>query len=187
MKFSRLLTLVMVFILFATGVQAGTWYVYTPNGKSLNLRSPANNAVIGNIPYGTQLETDDLLSSETAAYVNWGGKAGFVKWNFLVKDPPPSKGGTTTVAKSKAPATPKPETMLPTDGDGFVTIQAFGAYIEYNGNKSKGKFSAVSYDTPVKVKVTADIPKGRSIDYWVIDGGWRHRLLDIHLHCSSYS
>ena len=94
MKLSRLLALLLVFVLLAAGAQASTWYVYTSNGKTLNLRSPVNNAVIGNIPYGTQLEVDDLLSNQTAAYVNWAGKAGFVKWNFLVKDPPPSANGT---------------------------------------------------------------------------------------------
>ena len=170
MKFTRLLALLMLIMLFTVSVQAETWYVNTPNGKTLNLRSPINNAVIGNIPYGTRLETDDLMSTETAAYVTWGGLSGFVKWNFLVKEPPVSKYGAKATAQPIVTPTPKPEYMLPTDGDGLITIQAYGAYIEYNSNKGKGKFSAVSYDTPVKLNVTADVPKGRSIDYWVIDG-----------------
>ncbi len=170
MKLTRVMALLLMFILLTVNAQAATWYVYTPNGKTLNLRSPANNAVIGNIPYGTKLESDDMLSTETAAYVSWGGKAGFVKWNFLVKDPPPSANGTKPAPMPKVTATPKPEKLLPTDGDGLTTIQALGAYLEYNSNKSKGKFSAISYDKPVKLKVTADVPKGRTIDYWVIDG-----------------
>ena len=170
MKLSRLLALLLVFVLLAAGAQASTWYVYTSNGKTLNLRSPVNNAVIGNIPYGTQLEVDDLLSNQTAAYVNWAGKAGFVKWNFLVKDAPPAKGGAKATAKPKAAVTAAPVKLLPTSGDGLVTIQALGAYVQYNSGKDTAKYSAISYDTPVKLKVTADVPKGKSIDYWVIDG-----------------
>ena len=167
MKLTRLLALLVLLMLLTASAQAETWYVYTPNGKTLNLRSPINNAVIGNIPFGTRLETDDLMSTQTAAYVTWGGQSGFVKWSFLVKDPP---YGTKTTAQPQVTPTPKPEYMLPTDGDGLVTIQAYGAYLEYNSNKNKGQFSAISYDTPVKLKVTADVPKGKSIDYWVIDG-----------------
>ena len=52
MKLTRVMALLLMFILLTVNAQAATWYVYTPNGKTLNLRSPANNAVIGNIPNG---------------------------------------------------------------------------------------------------------------------------------------
>ena len=170
MKPNRLIPLLLALMLIVLSAQAETYYVYTANGKSLNMRSAENNAVIGNIPNGTMLETDDLRSNETAAYVTWGGKSGFVKWQFLRKEPPASKGSVQTAS----PAVQKPETvrmdnMLPTNGEGDVTIQAYGAYIEYT-SKNSGKYSAVSFDKPVKVKVTADLPKGKTIDYWVIDG-----------------
>ncbi len=171
MKRICFLTLLLAVLIICTCALADTYYVFTPNGKTLNLRSPANNAVIGNIPYGTKLETDSNLSTETAAYVTWGGKSGYVKWQFLVKDPPPSKSGSTVKA-SPAKTTVKtvPGAMLPTDGDGDITIQAYGAYIEYTSKKNSGQYSAVSFDSPVKVKVTASLPKGKTIDYWVIDG-----------------
>ena len=178
MKLKRSLLVALSLLLLAVVVtaQADTWYVYTANGKSLNLRSPVNNAVIGNIPYGTKLETDDHYSTETAAFVTWGGKSGYVKWNFLVKDPPPSKNGkapaATATPRPAGNAKPQTAEMLPTSGDGAITVQAFGAYIEYTGSKNtdKGKYSAISFDKSTKLNVTADLPAGKSIDYWVIDG-----------------
>ena len=171
MKLKRLLIMLLAILMIAASAQAGTWYVYTQNGKSLNLRSPENNAVIGNIPYGTKLETNDMLSTETAAYVTWGGKSGFVKWQFLVKDPPSQKNSKTSATVTAAPkaSTQAAEQLRPTAGDGEITVQTFGAYVEYS-SKSTGKYSAISFNSPVKVKVTADLPKGKSIDYWVIDG-----------------
>ena len=182
MKFIRFLALITALLLIGLPALAETYYVYTPNGKSLNLRSPQNNAVIGNIPYGTKLETNDALSTETAAYVNWGGKAGYVKWSYLVKDPPPSLKGEP--APTEAPtALDSGETknvshfttvelsLLPADGEGEVTIQTYGAYIQYTlKSKSTPKYSAISYDEPVKLKVTADPPSGKTVEYWVIDG-----------------
>ena len=69
----------------ALPVQAETWYVYTKNGKTLNLRDEYTNKVIGNIPYGTALEPDPGKSTEKAAYVTYKGISGFVKWEFLQK------------------------------------------------------------------------------------------------------
>ncbi len=173
MRLKRLLTLLAALLLIAVSAQADTWYVYTPNGKTLNLRSPETNAVIGNIPYGTKLETDNMRSTETAAYVTWGGQSGYVKWSFLVPNPPPARGGSKPTPAPASKQAQKPMRsiiqLLPADGEGDITVQTFGAYVEYNKN-STGKYSAISFDVPVKVKITADPPKGKSIDYWVIDG-----------------
>ena len=37
MKFTRLLALLMLIMLFTVSVQAETWYVKTPNGKTVNV------------------------------------------------------------------------------------------------------------------------------------------------------
>ena len=79
---------------------ADTFYVYTENGKTLNLRSATDNKVIANIPYGTALEPDSELSTETAAYVTYKGESGYVKWKYLVKEKPASRKRTS--------ATPEP-------------------------------------------------------------------------------
>ena len=79
---------------------AETFYVYTENGKTLNLRSATDNKVIANIPYGTALEPDDALSTETAAYVTYKGESGYVKWKYLVREKP--------AARKKTASTPEP-------------------------------------------------------------------------------
>ena len=62
MKKRRLTALVAAVLLLTmvpmwpTGAQ--TVWVYTKNGKTLNLRDEYTNKVIGHIPYGTKLETD---------------------------------------------------------------------------------------------------------------------------------
>ena len=158
--------LIAVLALLSVSAQASTWYVATANKKTASLRDPATNAVVRNIPYGTALEVDDQRSNETSAYVTWGGKSGFVRRDQLSETPP----ADSAAAISDPNAAGQTQTMLPTAGSGAVTIQAIGAYLEYNSGKDKGKYSAISYDTPVKLRVTANVPKGRSIDYWVIDG-----------------
>ena len=75
----------------SAAASADTFYVYTENGKTLNLRSATNNSVIANIPYGTALEPDSELSTETAAYVTYKDKSGYVKWKYLVKEKPAPK------------------------------------------------------------------------------------------------
>ena len=88
--------LLAAFLLLPALAAADTWYVYTENGKTLNLRSEVNNSVIANIPYGTALEPDPDKSSETAAYVTYKDKSGYVKWKFLVQDKPAPKVRTST-------------------------------------------------------------------------------------------
>lgn len=75
--------LALILLAAALPARAETWYVYTKNGKTLNLRDEYTNEVIGNIPYGTALEPDSGKSTEKAAYVTYKGVSGFVKWSFL--------------------------------------------------------------------------------------------------------
>ena len=63
-----------------------------------------------------------------------------------------------------------PASVLPTEGSGAVTVRVYGAYAEYTGGTRKGRFRALSFDTPAEIRVTAVLPKGKSVDYWVIDG-----------------
>ncbi|MBQ4435639.1 MAG: hypothetical protein II879_06030, partial [Clostridia bacterium] len=71
---------VLVVTLLPLQAMSETWYVYTANGKTLNLRDPYTNRVIGHIPYGTALEPDSNLSTQTAAYVTYNGVTGFAQW-----------------------------------------------------------------------------------------------------------
>ena len=164
----KILCLMLALVLTLAGcilpAQADTYYVYTANGGSLNLRSEIDNSVIARIPFGTRLETDDNRSTETAAYVTYGSKSGFVKWEFLVSEMPGSQSNY-----QPAPNTGNSQiATLPTAGDGEITVQAIGASVQYSqgGAGYGGRYSAISYDTPVELLITAD----RTPDYWVIDG-----------------
>ena len=139
---------------------ADTYYVYTENGKTLNLRSVVDNSVIGHIPYGTKLETDNNLSTEKAAYVTYKGVSGYVKWEFLVKNPPKPRN-TSSSSASQPPADFDPDSE---DGWGDITIRVIGGNVAY---RSSGEaFGAISYDEPVPLTVKAD----KKPAYWVING-----------------
>ena len=153
-KRAFLLLMAAVLMLCVIPAMADTYYVYTENGKTLNLRSPVDNSVIGHIPYGTALEPDPSLSTETAAYVTYKGTSGYVKWSFLVKNPPKPKNGSNA----------QPPVQNQSAGEGSITIQAVGCTISYASGG--GSYSEVSYDTPVKLKIAA--PKKPA--YWVING-----------------
>lgn len=94
MKMKRWIALLLLLVLTAgiVSAYAEIWYVYTKNGKTLNLRSEKDNSVIAHIPYGTALSPDPGKSTELAAYVTYNGKSGYVKWNYLVKEKPKAKG-----------------------------------------------------------------------------------------------
>lgn len=147
--------LALALILCLIPASADTYYVYTENGKTLNLRSPVDNSIIGHIPYGTKLETDENLSTEISAYVTYKGISGFVKWEFLVKDPPKPKSGSA----AEPAAAPPSQT-----GRGTVTIRVIGGTVSYASGG--GSFTEISYDKPQKLKITAD----KKPAYWVING-----------------
>ena len=65
------------------------YYVYTSNGKPLNLRvEPNKNArVILKIPYGDEFWVFETLGSGWA-YGHWGGQFGYVMTRFLTKSKP---------------------------------------------------------------------------------------------------
>ena len=156
---------------------AQTVWVYTKNGKTLNLRDEYTNKVIGHIPYGTQLETDPSKDAQTAAYVTYKGVSGYAKWEFLVDKKPPAK--SVTVAKY---ATPAP-TAFPgasvyqgtpyTNENGEITVTSVCAYIQAADSSGRGigeKYGSVTLDGAQNLFITADVPSGNKISYWVING-----------------
>ncbi len=166
MKRFLALLLMLTLLIPALPVQAETWYVYTKNGKTLNLRDENTNKVIGNIPFGTALEPDSGKSTEKAAYVTYKGVSGFVKWEFLQKDKPKSRARTTP--------TPRPGTSgtlyqggTPYQGEnqtGGFEITALGAYIQYAGSGNKGageKWETLRITDKDNIVITADVPRGK--------------------------
>lgn len=91
--------MLMTIIMPLTAMASSTRYVYTSNGKSLNLRSApishANNK-IANIPYGAEVTVDSYVNNKTWAYVNYDGRWGYVMTRYLVTKKPAAHHSTTT-------------------------------------------------------------------------------------------
>lgn len=156
---------------------AQTVWVYTKNGKTLNLRDEYTNKVIGHIPYGTQLETDPSKDAQTAAYVTYKGVSGYAKWEFLVNKKPPSKSVTVakyaTPAPVSAPAAQVYQGTPYTDANGEITVTTIGAYIQAADSSGRGigeRYGSVTLDGVQNLFITADVPSGNKISYWVING-----------------
>lgn len=101
-------------------------YVYTSNGKSLNLRSaPVSHAKnkIGSIPYGAKVTVDSYVNNSSWAYIKYNGQKGYVMSRYLVR-------------KQPAPLATKP-----TSNTGSTTGKTG---TEYNG------FTAASYAVTVR-------------------------------------
>ncbi len=85
----------------------GYYYVYTENGKGLNVRETPGGKVVGNLKYGTRVHVDAFTDSNWALilynYDNGYGKAdyaAFVNRRFLQKNRPAAKGSTKNETKS---------------------------------------------------------------------------------------
>ena len=176
----RIFALVLLLALLAAALPslAETYYVYTANGKTLNLRDEYTNQVIGHIPYGTALEPDPNKSTEIAAYVTYKGVSGFAKWSFLQKEKPKAKPKATPAPKATGvPYQPvSAQGVLyqggPDEGSGYE-ITAAGGYIQRanSRNKAEGsRWETLRVSPEDNVIITADVPRGQKIDYWVING-----------------
>lgn len=154
----------MLILLCVTVAQADTYYVHTENGKALTLRSVEDNSILLTIPYGTPVETDDLLSNDDIAYIHYNNKAGYVSWDDLA----PLSVGEVAPAATAAPAAPVTQPAQPVSSvpepAGALSIETIGAYIQYSQGGEQMTF--VSGDPLPKVIVSADTRPA----YWVING-----------------
>ena len=164
MKKAALLGMALILCLCATAL-ADTWYVKTPNGKTVNMRDETTNRIVGRIPYGTAVTPDDGKSTELSAYVTYNGASGFVSWKFLVKENPGEF--------KKGSAAPKETEEPGSYGEGKYAISVTGGVLQFpnkRGNASGTKYSEVRFDEPTEVVVTATVPRRKRIDYWLING-----------------
>ena len=86
-----------------TAAEEGYYYVYTENGKGLNVRETPGGKVVGNLKYGTRIHVDAFVDSNWALivynYDNGYGKgdyAAFVNRRFLQKTKPAAKSSGKT-------------------------------------------------------------------------------------------
>ena len=163
----RILALVLALVSLCGTAMAVTvtYYVKTPDGKTVNIRDEKTNEVIGHIPYGTQVEANSDKAAQNAAYVTYNGISGYVNFRYLVSEKP-------AAYRKKAEATPEPLEPV-TYGEGTHAITVTGGVVQMTNKKGKAtgtKYNAVRFDDPVTVVVTASVPKGKKIDYWVVNG-----------------
>ena len=87
----------------------GYYYVYTENGKTLNVRETPGGKVVGYLKYGSRIHVDAFVDNTWALivfnYDNGYGKgdyAAFVNRRFLQKSKPAAKSSTTKKAVGSA-------------------------------------------------------------------------------------
>lgn len=78
--------------LTTAAAESGKYYVYTSNGKTLNLREgPSKDyKVIAKIPYGDEFYVSSSVGNGWS-YGHWGGQFGYVMTRYLQKDKPGAK------------------------------------------------------------------------------------------------
>ena len=127
----------------------GYYYVYTENGKSLNVRSTPGGTVVGSLKYGARIHVDAFVDSNWALILyrynqpgyGTGEYAAFVNRRFLTKNKPAARpSASRKTASESAPAadplaeinkefksakrvTPYKVTVRPTRVSGWVNLR----------------------------------------------------------------
>ncbi|MEG0902295.1 MAG: SH3 domain-containing protein [Clostridia bacterium] len=112
-------------------------YVYTSNGKTLNMRKApithANNKVT-DVPYGARVVVHEYVNSATWAYVEYQGRMGYVMTRYLVNQAPAPK----PVPKPSAPDTPASfNGFVQAEYSALVRASVPGGYINMRWAPSK--------------------------------------------------
>lgn len=132
------LILILAMMLPVVGASAmiGPQYVYTSNGKSLNIRSgPSKDyQVVGSIPYGVMADSFEYYDG-VWAYVSYNGMYGYAMTRYFVSyqpGPKPQPQPTHTKSPSPAPSadifsgfvkTSYYVTVRPSTPSGFVNMR----------------------------------------------------------------
>ena len=109
---SLLLAVMMMSTLFISLAHADGWtmYVYTDNGRTLNVRSDPTGGknIIGRLNYGSAVSVRMTMANGWAAIDYAAGIGGFayVQSRFLVNSKPAPKAPTPVPTKSVTPITP---------------------------------------------------------------------------------
>lgn len=79
----------MMALVFASAAYAeekaeeNTYYVYTENGKELNVRNAPNGEIIGSLPYGEKTEIISLVN-DNWAIISFKGEPAYVNRRYLI-------------------------------------------------------------------------------------------------------
>ena len=158
-----ILSLMLCLCLCIGTALADTFYVKSDIESPLNLRDENTNEVLITIPADTALEPDGFRSTDLCAYVSYGGYSGLVLWNYLTRVEPGDASEDAQAAAAQTPALPA----------GSYTLRTIGAVIQEaeTNNKGKGpKLTEMTVTAEDNVIITAQVPKGKKLVYWVING-----------------
>ncbi len=111
------------------------YYVYTENGKSLNMRSAPSTKEkkVMNIPFGAKVRIE-YYENNSWAYITYNNTQGYVMTRYLV-DYKPVKEGTHIVAQ--APADNGYAGFKVADYDVLVRASTSGGYVNLRSGPSK--------------------------------------------------
>ena len=174
MKRAIRILLALVLCLCMSAALADTYYV--KSGSPLNLRDENTNEVLTTIPEGTALEPIGDKCTDLCAYVSYGGYSGLVLWNYLTRTPPgqavaPAPVTERPTAVAVAPPTAAPVTAQPVPDT--MTLKAVNAVIQRANSRNKAEGAEMAEMTVTEtdnVIITPTIPRGKKLDYWVING-----------------
>lgn len=131
-RFLALLCMVAILMMALplTASASTAYYVYTSNGKPLNMRSDmvthADNR-IASIPYGTKVSVQEFMESDTWAYIKYNGKYGYVMTRYLVSTKPKalstSESTSSEVSYAKMVEANYTATVRPSAPGGFVNLR----------------------------------------------------------------
>ncbi len=170
MKKLLVLVLCAALLLCAVPATADTYYVNTGDGSPLSLRDEQTNQVLLSIPNGAALVPDANKSTDICAYVTFNGVSGLVLWRYLSHTHPALLPDVTQAPSVQTPAAAAPE---PKRNDGHYTLAAVGAVIQRvdrKNNPTGEEMTSVEVTPEDLMVITAKIPKGQKVDYWVING-----------------
>ena len=174
----RLLALLLCAMLLMGCVPAlaDTYYVNTGDGSALSLRDEQTNQVLTTIPNGIPVIPDPEKSTDICAYVTFSGYSGLVLWRYLSHTPVTVAQTQSDPAPAEPTAAPAAETQAapqPQQQDGSYTLTAVGAVIQTadKKNNATGPEMTTTTVTPEdNMVITAQIPRGQQVAYWVING-----------------
>lgn len=134
-----------------------TFYVYTKNGKGLNLREePSKDSrVLASIPYGTKLTIYSFYNS-TWANVSYKGHSGYVMQRYLVDyKPAPHQGGG---GGGTTPSTPSNMFKNFYTADYYVTVRPStpSGYVNLRWAPSKSMAIHTTYYADTVLRVIAE-------------------------------
>ena len=98
----------------------GYWYVYTENGKSLNVRDAPGGQQVGSLKYGTRIHVEAFTDENWALilyrYDNGYGMGDYAAWvnrRFLTRKKPPERNtGSSTATAAASVSSDDPLTAM---------------------------------------------------------------------------